>query len=778
MYWLRTFGGFAIERDGAPLDEIGAHRKGLGLLAVLAVEGSMGRDRLMALLWSESDTERAKGSLKQAVYMLRRQLDIPNLLLGTTELRLNPEHIQSDVHLFSRAMEEGDLATAVRHYTGPFLDGVYLERTPEFERWVEAQRLDLAQQYARALEGLARAAEAQGDHAAAAGWWRRLQGADPLNSRVAVSLMTALDTSGDRAAALQHAQIHETLLREELGIAPDPAVATLAERLRSPSAPPQQKAPTVPDLDSTARVGEFESRGGGMPVQRSAPASGVLQHSWTRRPLLLMLVALLGLGVVIAVLLGTRNRIFFYSAQAPVPVPESRSIAVLPFLDMSPQGDQEYFSDGMAEELISHLSKVEGLQVAARTSAFQFKGRNPDIREVGAKLGVATVLEGSVRRSGDRLRITAQLVDAQSGYHLWTQSYERQMSDVFAIQDEISRAIVEALQVRLAAGAAAPLVAPPTQDIEAYEQYLKGLLFFNRHQIPRAIEHLGEATRRDPQFARAYAALAEAYTVRYSDRPPPENHARGVAAARAALRLDPSLADAHAALGLLEMIDFRWAEAEHSLRRATELDPRAPRARFYYAIYLHRQGRWDDAFAQMARARELDPLSLPINALYGSFLGDLGRVDEAIAHLKATLELDSAFPITQAALGHIYMGTERHDHALRHYQRVAELVPVSMYAGFLGHGYARAGRRDDARRVLEQLQAQIARGEYVSPGAVGWIYLGLGEPDEGFRWLERAAEERDVFLTVYAVLTNRYLSAPYRNDPRFQQLRRKIGLPP
>jgi predicted Zn-dependent protease len=180
----------------------------------------------------------------------------------------------------------------------------------------------------------------------------------------------------------------------------------------------------------------------------------------------------------------------------------------------------------------------------------------------------------------------------------------------------------------------------------------------------------------------------------------------------------------------------------------------------------------------MARARELDPLSLPINALYGSFLGDLGRVDEAIAHLKATLELDSAFPITQAALGHIYMGTERHDHALRHYQRVAELVPVSMYAGFLGHGYARAGRRDDARRVLEQLQAQIARGEYVSPGAVGWIYLGLGEPDEGFRWLERAAEERDVFLTVYAVLTNRYLSAPYRNDPRFQQLRRKIGLPP
>jgi serine/threonine-protein kinase len=430
----------------------------------------------------------------------------------------------------------------------------------------------------------------------------------------------------------------------------------------------------------------------------------------------------------------------------------------------------------MAEELISHLSKVEGLQVAARTSAFQFKGRNPDVREVGEKLRVATVLEGSVRRSGDRLRITAQLVDAHSGYQLWSQTYERQLSDIFAIQDEISRAIVEALQVRLASGAAAPLAAP-TQDIEAYEQYLKGLHFFNRHQIPQATEHLEEATRRDPEFARAYAALAEAYTVRYSDRPPPENHARGVAAARAALRLDPSLADAHAALGWLEVIDFRWAEAEPSLRRAIELDPRAPRARFYYAIYLHRQGRWDDAFAQMARARELDPLSLPINALYGSFLGDLGRVDEAVGHLKATLELDPSFPVTHAMLGHIYMGTGRTGEAIRQYERVAELLPVSMYAGFLGNGYARAGRSEDARRVLEQLKARAGRGEYVSPGAIGWIYLGLGERDEGFRWLERAAEERDVFVTVYGVLANRYLSAPYREDPRFQQIRRKIGLP-
>ena len=236
MYRLRTLGGFSLEREGVTLDQIRVHRKAHALLAVLAAQGGTSRERLTALLWPESDTERAKGSLKQAIHLLRRQFDTPDLLLGTAELRLNPERVESDVSLFYHALEDEDPTSAVRCYGGPFLDGVHLSGTSEFGRWVEARRGELARQYLAALEQLARAAEAQGEYAAAAGWWRRLQNTDPLNSRVAVNLMLALEAAGDLTAALQHARIHEAVVGQELGITPDPAVGALAERLRSPAA--------------------------------------------------------------------------------------------------------------------------------------------------------------------------------------------------------------------------------------------------------------------------------------------------------------------------------------------------------------------------------------------------------------------------------------------------------------------------------------------------------------------------------------------------------------
>jgi TolB-like protein/DNA-binding SARP family transcriptional activator len=776
MHRLRTFGGFGIEREGAAPDPVRVYRKAHALLAVLAVQGSVGRERLTALLWPESDGERAKGSLKQAVHLLRRQLGAPDLLLGTAELRLNPERIESDVGLFTRALAAGDVAAAVGHYGGPFLDGVHLEGAAEFERWVEARRAELARECRDALERLAHAAGAEGEHAAAVRWWRRLQTADPLSSRAAVGLMRALEAAGDRSAALEHARVHEALLSEEWGIAPDPAVAALAERLLSPG-PPRQD-------------GGLRPRGAGGAVEAPVPAAlegeeaGRGPYAGLRRPATLALVALVAVAGAAYALAGIRGEgvpgpAEDHGTPPTLPAAAAGSIAVLPFLDLSPAGDQEYFGHGMAEELIAALSRVEGLRVTARTSSFRFQGSGADVREVGRRLGVAHLLEGSVRRAGDRLRITAKLVDTETGYQLWSESYERRMSDVFAIQEEISRAIVRALELRLAGGGDDALVAPPTGDLAAYDPYLRGLYFLDRLQVPQAVEHLGEATRRDPRFARAYAALAEAYAVpaAYSELSPPDARERGVAAARAAIRLDPALADAHAALGWLEMIGFRWEEAERALRHAVALDPRAPRARFYYGLLLHRQERWDEAIAQLRRARELDPLSLTANAVFASFLGDLGRTEEAVAHLQGTLELEPSFPIAHAVLGHLYLGTGRGDEAIHHYERVAASVPSSFYAGFLGHAYGRTGRTDDARRVLAELEARAGRGEHVSPGAVGWVLLGLGERDEGFRWLERAARQRDVFLTIYAVLTNRYLSEPYRDDPHFQRLRRSAGLP-
>lgn len=787
MYRLRTLGAFAIERDGATLHRVAAHRKAFALLAVLAAQGSTARERLAVLLWPESDAERAKGSLNQAIHLLRRQLDAPDLLLGNVELSLNPERIDSDVGLFQHALQAGDPAAAVAHYGGVFLDGVYLEGAGEFERWVETRRSELARRYVDALEQLARAAEERPDPAEAVGWWRQMQNADPLSGRAALGLMLALEACGDRPAALQHARVHEALLREELGIAPDPAIAALTARLRSPAEPPPPRREPVPESPpAPAEAAVHESPGGDPPAGSSAAPAIAARRP--RRTALLALGLVLGLGGAVAALASARGWIGSGPAAAPavgpapgaaqVPVAGPGSIAVLPFLDLSPERDQQYFSDGIAEELITALSRVDGLRVVARTSAFQFRNSNLDVREVGTKLGVAHVIEGSVRKAGDRLRVSAQLVSTRDGLQLWSETYDRRLSDVFAVQSEISQAIAQALQAQLGAGRQAGLEAAPTRDIDAYEAYLKGLYFLNRLQVPQAIEYLNLATRRDAGFARAYAALAEAYAVPagYDELPPEGLRTRGVAAARAALRLDPSLADAHAALGWLEMLAYRWDRAERSLRRAVELDPQSARARFYYAVFLHRQARLHDALVQLRVARGLDPLSLPINAMYGSFLGDLGRVEDAVAQLQATLQMDPSFPIAHAMLGHIYMGTGRTDEAVRRYERAAQIVPTSVYAGFLGHAYGRAGRTADARRILRDLHRRAGRNEYVSPGAVGWVHLGLGERDEGFRWLQRAAEERDAFFVIYAVLTNEYLSTPFRDDPRVQRLRRDVGL--
>jgi adenylate cyclase len=805
VYWLRTLGGFGIERDGLLLDRVAAHRKALALLAVLAAQGSTSRERLMLLLWPDADERRAKSSLKQAVHLLRRQLGAPDLILGTPDLRLNPDRITSDVSLFVSALGKGDTETAIHHYGGPFLDGVHLDGTAEFERWAEIRRAELSRSYMESLEQLARAAEERADLATAATWWHRLQVADPLNSRVALNLMLALEKAGDRAAALLHSQAHTAVVLEELGITPDPAVTELADRLRQDLAPvPERRPPAVKPTGPLPRDGQGHNEPGpgdglamlgggtGEASPRTAVRGPARILAAASRPWL-ALVVLVAMGVVAVALAAFRSSATgkSYADSEPLRAAtvgpsgiERGSIAVLPFLDLSPAGDREYFSDGMTEELITALSQVEGLKVAARTSAFQFKGAHPDIRQVGERLRVAHVLAGSVRMAGDSLRITAQLVSAEDGYQLWAESYDTRMlrtSDIFAVQEEISRAIVQTLHDILGTAVGRDVrVAVPTENMAAYEFYLKGLHFLNRLQIAQAIDNLESAIALDPQFARALAALAESHAVpvAYNERWPADSRTRGIAAAEAAIRLDPDLADGHAALGWLQMIGLRWDDADHALRRAVELDPAAPRARQYYALYLHRRDRLDEAMAQLGIARDLDPLSLAINALHGSFIGELGHTEQAVRTLQATLELGPDYPIAHAMLGHLLLDTGSTAEAIRHYEHVATRVPTSVYAGFLGHAYARAGRTADARRVLASLYALEAEGGHVSQGAIGWILLALGEHDDAFRHLDTAATQRDIFLTVYGILSNRHLAGPFRDDPRFRRLRVAVGLEP
>lgn len=377
MLRLKTLGRPVVERDGAALAGAAGQRKSLALLSLLAraEDRGLSRDKILAYLWPETEPDRAGHRLTQVLYALRRDLQAEALFLGGADLRLNPDIMSNDTREFSAARRAGDLELAVSLYGGPFLDGFFLARAPEFERWVESERMTLASEYAEALEALAADAAAQCDHRHAAQWWRKLADQDPLSSRVTVHLMSALAAAGSRAAALEHAGEYESLIREELGAVPNPAVIALATQLR--------QGPCPPPNDPAAR-------------------------------------------------------------RSPI------AIAVLPFVNLSPVENNGYFVEGLADELAAALAKVDGVRVVARTSVQALRGVDLDAREIGRRLGVVALIEGTVRQSADRVRLTVQLVDSLHGCQVWSDRYERPAGDVFAVQDELTRAILEGLQSCLA----------------------------------------------------------------------------------------------------------------------------------------------------------------------------------------------------------------------------------------------------------------------------------------------------------------------------------------
>ena len=459
-------------------------------------------------------------------------------------------------------------------------------------------------------------------------------------------------------------------------------------------------------------------------------------------------------------------------------VPEVPSIAVLPFANLSADPDQEYFCDGLAEELINALARLDGLRVVARTSAFHFKGEAPDLREVGRKLGVKTVLEGSVRKSGDRLRINAQLINAEDGYHLWSERYDREMHDVFAVQDDISHAVVDKLKVELLAVFDAPLVKPTTGDLEAYEHYLRGRFYWGRAPDgPRkGIQHFERATAIDPRYAEAYAGIADCYTSLgwFGVMAPKEAYPRAEAAARQALELDDDLAEAHASLGYLATAyTWDWQLAEQATRRAVEARPSSITAHLFRSFYFLSQGDLAEAANSAHRALLLDPLS-PFCQSVGAQMAWFGRRhDDAIEHLHKALEIDPGHPLSVFSLGLAYIGKRQYDQAIEQLTRATSLDLSAPFAAFLGYAHALAGHGDEARAILDGLQDR-ARTEYVAPDIIGRIYIGLGEIDQAFEWLEKGYEERSSWLSYITVDPS--LDA-LRGDDRFDELVRRMNFP-
>jgi serine/threonine protein kinase/Tfp pilus assembly protein PilF len=460
----------------------------------------------------------------------------------------------------------------------------------------------------------------------------------------------------------------------------------------------------------------------------------------------------------------------------------SPSIAVLPFADMSPEKDQEYFCDGLAEEIINALTQIEDLHVVARTSAFSFKGQNVKIRDIGRELNVATVLEGSVRKAGNRLRITGQLVNVADGYHLWSERFDRDMDDIFAIQDEITEAIVDRLKPRLLGEEKARLAKRRAVDLEAYNLYLRGRLFtsqYTQEAFKKAIECFEQAIERESDYAPAYAGLSACYSFLplFGPFEPKKTFPTAREAALKALQLDDNLAEAHRSMAQIKSYyDWDWKSGEREFKRAIELNPGDAISHIWYALFLMRMGRHDEAINEADRALELDPLSLYINQSVGHVFCFADEPDRAISVIRRVLEMDPNYSAAHILLGLAYWLKSKPEEAMAEFQIGMEgsggLEPVAQT--MVGTVCALTGRRDEGLQIREDL-LERSRREYVPAYLLASLSFALGETDRGFEWLDKAYEEHDLYLFYVKNLFVLNL-VKLRSDPRYIAMLKKIGL--
>jgi TolB-like protein/tetratricopeptide (TPR) repeat protein len=454
----------------------------------------------------------------------------------------------------------------------------------------------------------------------------------------------------------------------------------------------------------------------------------------------------------------------------------AKSVAVLPFVNMSADKHDEYLSDGMTEELINALAKVPGLRVPGRTSCFAFKGKTEaDIfRKVGDQLHVNTVLEGSIRKAGEKLRVTAQLINVSDGYHLWSKDYDGDFKDIFAFQSNVAKRVVEALQVKLGGEAARALAKKPTENPEAHRLYLLGRYEFGKYSEAgwtSSIRYYEQALKLDPNYALAYCGLADTYAYMGGVvMPSKEAVVKEKEFAQKALELDPELPEAHLSLACALGGAFDWRNAQIEFDRAIELNPNLAWAYEIYAWFLGGLGRLDEAIAKDKKAIELDPLNSFFQSALAYFLYHARRYDDAIVQIKKTLELDPASTLGRHLLGCCLLWKGDTPGAIAEFQRSKIVVTGAWYQGLLGYAYAISGDLPKAEQMLRELE-EMAKRQYVSSTAFAMIYLGLGEKEKALDWLDKSYQDQESacwYLTVDPIYDS------VRNEPRFQALVQKV----
>jgi TolB-like protein/Flp pilus assembly protein TadD len=488
-------------------------------------------------------------------------------------------------------------------------------------------------------------------------------------------------------------------------------------------------------------------------------------------------LAALALALVASLTWIVRDRTTVQPASANGSI---RSLAVLPLQNFSGNPEQDYLSDGMTEALIARLSTIHALRVISRTSAMQFKGTRKSVPAIGKELNVDAVIEGSVLRSADKIRITVQLIRADADEHLWSGTYDRELQDVLVLQSDVTQGIARHIELAVTGAQKGAAVAPRTVAPEVYEAYLKGRFALHENSragLGQALLHFQAAVDADATFAPAYAGLAATHAALglvFYGEPPSETRPKTVVAARKALELDPELAEARVLLADALQRDWHWSEAEAEFRRAIELSPSNAGAHSGLADWLLCQGRIEEALASARRAQELDPLAFD-GVQVGWILFHARRYDQAVRELRTALITEPEDPMSLWFLGFALVGARQFDEAIRTLEKTASLSNRSpAVLGVLVHAYAGAGRRKEALRVLGELLRRRQRG-YVPPAAFLNAYLGLGDKEEAFAWMERAAEERSnimQFLKVHPFFDS------LRGDPRFAEYVRRANFPP
>jgi TolB-like protein/DNA-binding SARP family transcriptional activator len=752
QFRLVLLGGAALEGPQGRLDGRVAQPRSLALLALLALApgGAITREKLIGYLWPEVDRQQGRHLLSNALYIVRRAL-ADDAIIGSAELlHLNTSRISGDVLDLTEALGRGDLEAAGQLYAGPLLDGFYLSDAPEFERWLDLQRERLERSYATALERVAIEKERSGDSSGAVTYWTPLAALLPYDSRVATRLASALQGSGNPAGALRVATQHAGRVRQDLGIEPDGEVTRIVESLRAslrPQAPPARASASTPggspsattDVPAEVPTANIENA----PVRRG-PRRAV---PWLAAAVLLMASA----GVL-------------YAWRSTEPTPPG--VAVLPFTNLGEPAN-EWFADGVHEEILTQVSRISSLRVPSRMSVMAYREPRQDLRQIARDLDVQYVVDGGIRRDGNRVLITVQLLDARTDQHLWNEQYERELSDIFAVQSDIARRVAAALSARLSKYERAMLASAPTKSITAYDYYLQGRAYASRlrpDDHKTAIDLYYRAIAADPRFAAAHAALSSTYGGGvWLGYVPREKLDSAFVAARTAIELDPRLPAAHNALGIAYSSAERYPEAIAAMQRAAELDPNAGGVRTNIGVQYQRMGHYDEALRWYTQAIRLNAALAPTYIALAYSYTALSMFAEARTALEQAASLAPD----------LYGG---HHVALRLGMASGDSSAVRKHASHLSeggagdlrrvvaaaHGYVWLGELSTARTLLQRVYAidSTATWQVDVRVLLGYTNLRTGREREGRAMLER-------YLALYADSARRPLQTWRPDEPRY-----------